>query len=286
MKYLISLIVLVSVFLLLINIYEVKASENVWKIVKSIIIFLISTIIFYEISIYIRKSKIEKAENISTLVLLTGIIISSLIALSIFGVSLSGLLIGGTFGGFIIGLALQPIIGNLFAGILILVTRYIEVGSKIRILTSQIPYQVSMLPAYKFFSVDNIDIGYVCMVKEIGFFFSQLVTEDGKLLKVPNLVLMNSIVMNIGTEESDYRVVSIRIEFPIKLKKVKSLDKLEKMIKSAIKEYKVIEGPYFNEQSDKENIIIQLKVESKWKEWKKTKSEILKKLMDLRRRLS
>jgi small-conductance mechanosensitive channel len=60
----------------------------------------------------------------------------------------------------VFGLALQPILSNLFAGIIILSTRYVEVGKKIKILSSQIPYGLVSPPPYKFLSVENTDLGY------------------------------------------------------------------------------------------------------------------------------
>jgi hypothetical protein len=63
-----------------------------------------------------------------------------------------------------------------------------------------------------------------------------------------------------------------------------SLEELEEKIKKTLKGFKIVEGPYFNEQSDKEYVFITLKIEAK-ENWKQTKSEALKKLLILKEKL-
>jgi len=62
------------------------------------------------------------------------------------------------------------------------------------------------------------------------------------------------------------------------------LEELERRIKKALKGFKILEGPYFNEQSDKEYVFITIKIEAQ-DNWKKVKSEALKRLLILKERL-
>jgi tRNA(Glu) U13 pseudouridine synthase TruD len=74
---------------------------------------------------------------------------------------------------------------------------------------------------------------------------------------------LNSVILDRDKENV---IISVRVEFPLKLKV--DLEKLEDKIKRSLKEFNVVEGPYFNEQSDKEHVFITLKVETK-ENWKK-----------------
>jgi small-conductance mechanosensitive channel len=179
----------------------------------------------------------------------------------------------------VLGLALQPILSNLFAGIIILSTRYIEVGKNIKILSSQIPFGLVPLPPYKFLSVENTDLGYKGSIKKVTLFYSIFQSEEGEEIKIPNAILLNSVILERDKENA---IISVRVEFPLKLKI--GLEKLEDEIKRSLKGFNIVEGPYFNEQSDKEHVFITLKVESK-DNWKKTKSEVLKRLLILKEKL-
>jgi small-conductance mechanosensitive channel len=206
-------------------------------------------------------------------------IIAGLIVLKIWGIDTTIILQSSVLLGLILGLALQPILSNLFAGIIILSTRYVEVGKRIRIISSQIPYSLTQLPAYKFFSVESSDLGYKGVIKKVTLFYSVFETERGDEIRIPNSILLQSVILDVEKENT---VVSIRVEYPLKLKV--GLEELEKRIKKALKGFKILEGPYFNEQSDKEYVFITVKIEAQ-DNWKKVKSEALKRLLILKERL-
>ncbi len=219
------------------------------------------------------------SKNFSNLLHVLAFLIAGIIILRVWNVDTSFILQSSVLLGLILGLALQPILSNLFAGIIILSTRYVEVGKRIKILSSQIPYGLVPLPAYKFLSVENTDLGYKGSIKKVTLFYSVFQSDEGEEIKIPNAILLNSVILE---REKENAIVSVRVEFPLKLKI--SLDKLEDEIKKVLKDYKIIEGPYFNEQSDKEYVFITLKVETK-KNWKETKSEVLKRLLLLKKKV-
>jgi hypothetical protein len=70
-----------------------------------------------------------------------------------------------------------------------LLTGMIKPESQIRILTSNIPFQSASLPSYKFFSQDVIYAGYMGTVIEIGLFYTKVLSEEGKVIKIPNTIL-------------------------------------------------------------------------------------------------
>jgi len=219
------------------------------------------------------------SKNFSNLLYVLAFLIAGIIILRVWNVDTSFILQSSVLLCLILGLALQPILSNLFAGIIILSTRYVEVGKRIKILSSQIPYGLVPLPAYKFLSVESTDLGYKGSIKKVTLFYSVFQSDEGEEIKIPNAILLNSVILE---REKENAIVSVRVEFPLKLKI--SLDKLEDEIKKVLKDYKIIEGPYFNEQSDKEYVFIMLKVETK-KNWKETKSEVLKRLLLLKKKV-
>jgi small-conductance mechanosensitive channel len=242
----------VIIFLLVINYYLIKALDNL---------------------------NIQYSKNFTNLFHVLAFLIAALVILKIWNVDTSIILQSSVVLGLVLGLALQPILSNLFAGIIILSTRYVEVGKKIKILSSQIPYGLVPLPPYKFLSVENTDLGYKGSVKKVTLFYSIFQSEEGEEIKIPNAILLNSVILERDKENA---IISVRVEFPLKLKI--GLEKLEDEIKRSLKGFNIVEGPYFNEQSDKEHVFITLKVESK-DNWKKTKSEVLKRLLILKEKL-
>jgi len=249
------------------------------KTALSLFISLALVIFSLYISRHFDNLNLPYSKNFSNLIYVLSFIVASLIVLKIWGIDTTIILQSSVLLGLILGLALQPILSNLFAGIIILSTRYVEVGKRIRIISSQIPYGLTPLPAYKFLSVENSDLGYKGTIKKVTLFYSIFETERGDEIKIPNSILLQSVILDAERENV---TVSIRVEFPLKLKV--GLDELEEEIKKALKGFKIVEGPYFNEQSDKEYVFITLKVEAH-DNWKKVKSEILKKLLTLKERV-
>ncbi|MEM7816593.1 MAG: mechanosensitive ion channel family protein [Candidatus Aenigmatarchaeota archaeon] len=244
--------------------------------------FIVTILFFRSLGNRIKKLEIPKSKQVAQQIKIIGYLISVLILLSFFKELTTAILTIGTISGIVLGLTLQPVLGNFFAGVLITFTRFVEVGKKVRILSSSIPFGSSLFPAYKFLSVEEVDIGYKGEIIDIDWFFSLLKTEEGKVIRIPNLVLLNSAVVDYREEKFIY---SIRVEFPLRMKDDWNLEKLEDEIKRIVKDYNVIEGPYFNEQSDKNYVYIRLRIKAKEGNWQKEKSEVLKRLLDLKNSL-
>jgi small-conductance mechanosensitive channel len=253
--------------------------DYILKTTLSLFVILTLFIFGMYVSRYFDKLNLPYSKNFLNLIYVLSFIIAGLIVLKIWGIDTTIILQSSVLLGLILGLALQPILSNLFAGIIILSTRYVEVGKRIRIISSQIPYGLTQSPAYKFFSVESSDLGYKGVIKKVTLFYSVFETERGDEIRIPNSILLQSVILDVEKENT---VVSIRVEYPLKLKV--GLEELEKRIKRALKGFKILEGPYFNEQSDKEYVFITTKIEAQ-DNWKKVKSEALKRLLILKERL-
>ena len=253
------------------------------NLVKSLIIVVAGSIainiVGNAIIMYLRDRVKERAYAVGNVVKVIGILAVLLFAISISRLGAELALLGGAVTGLVLGLALQPVLGNLFAGIIILTTRFVEVGDTVRIVASQIPYQVASLPVYKYFSPDYVAPGYKGRVVEIGLIYTTLILDTGYELRVPNMVLLSSGVVDYTPKWSEKQVVLVRLELPLS---VIDLDKLEEEIRKVLEGLNVVAVDY-TEQSDKDFVIVRVKLEiPPGENWRSVKSEALKRLLKYR----
>jgi small-conductance mechanosensitive channel len=282
------LIAIISVTLyyfakLFLPLFGVVLDAEQLNLVKSLIIVVAGSIainiVGNAIIMYLRDRVKERAYAVGNVVKVIGILAVLLFAISTSRLGAELALLGGAVTGLVLGLALQPVLGNLFAGIIILTTRFVEVGDTVRIVASQIPYQVTSLPAYKYFSPDYVAPGYKGRVVEIGLIYTTLILDTGYELRVPNMVLLSSGVVDYTPKWSEKQVVLVRLELPLS---VIDLDKLEEEIRKALEGLNVVAVDY-TEQSDKDFVIVRVKLEiPPGEDWRAVKSEALKRLLKYR----
>ncbi|MFZ8809453.1 MAG: mechanosensitive ion channel family protein [Pyrobaculum sp.] len=282
------LIVIISVTLyyfakLFLPLFGVVLDAEQLNLVKSMIIVVAGAvainIVGNAIIVYLRDRVKEKAYAVGNVIKVIGILAVLLFAISTSRLGAELALLGGAVTGLVLGLALQPVLGNLFAGIIILTTRFVEVGDTVRIVASQIPYQVTLFPVYKYFSPDYVAPGYKGRVVEVGLIYSTLILDTGYELRVPNMVLLSSGVVDYTPKWSEKQVVFVRLELPLS---VIDLDKLEEEIRKVLEGLNVVAVDY-TEQSDKDFVIVRVKLEiPPGENWRAVKSEALKRLLKYR----
>jgi small conductance mechanosensitive channel len=268
---------------LFLPLFGVVLNAEQLNLVKSLIIVVAGiiaiNIVGNAIIVYLRDRVKERAYAVGNVVKVIGILAVLLFAISTSRLGAELALLGGAVTGLVLGLALQPVLGNLFAGIIILTTRFVEVGDTVRIVTSQVPYQVAFFPVYKYFSPDYVLPGYKGRVVEIGLFYTTLILDTGYELRVPNMVLLSSGVVDYTPKWSEKQVVLVRVELPLS---VIDLDKLEEEIRKALEGLNVVAVDY-TEQSDKDFVIVRVKLEiPPGENWRAVKSEALKRLLKYR----
>ncbi|MGH9299148.1 MAG: mechanosensitive ion channel domain-containing protein, partial [Acidimicrobiales bacterium] len=106
---------------------------------------------------------------------IVGLIIVVIVTIIMLGVNVTHLLAAGAITGVVIGIAAQQSLGNVFAGIVLMVARPFTVGQRIRIRSG---------------SFGGIFDGEV---RALGLTYVDLVTDDGPL-KVPNLGMLAAAV--------------------------------------------------------------------------------------------
>jgi small-conductance mechanosensitive channel len=215
------------------------------------------------------KSQLGKeAPVLSNAVAVIGYIVSAVAAAFYLSFSPTALLAGAAFSGLVLGLALQPTLGSFFAGILILLSGAVKPGSQVRILTWHIPFQWAFTPGYKYFSPDSVYAGYMGEVKEVGLFFTKIITEEGQMMKIPNTIIATDAAILSYTEENYF--FNVRYEFSNRFDPEMVLLR----VREIMNKFPVV-NVFVNEQSDKEYYIVKAVLNAKEKEHALIKSEIL-----------
>jgi len=225
------------------------------------------------------KSKLgNNAPILSNTVAVLGYLAAAGLAATYLSFSPSALLAEAAFSGLVLGLALQPTLGSFFAGLLILLSGAIRPGSQVRILTWHIPFQWAFTPGYKYFSPDSVYAGYMGVVKEVGLFFTKIMTEEGQMMKIPNSILATDAAV-LSYTEGDY-FFNVRYEFPNRFDPEMVLERTRAMLEG----YPVV-NLFINEQSDKEYYIVKAVLNAREKDHSLIKSEILTQLVRLHKQL-
>jgi small-conductance mechanosensitive channel len=121
--------------------------------------------------------------------LMTGVAVL-IVALRIAGLSADQLLLGGAFTAIVVGLAAQQTIGNVFAGLIIVLSRPFRVGQRVRVLAGALAGSVEGT------------------VSSVGLLHVSLVTSTGRVM------IPNSLLMQVGIEPIDEPArVDVRAKF-------------------------------------------------------------------------
>jgi len=217
---------------------------------------------------------------VRNVVVVMGYVAVGLIVLAIFEVTGVSAVAGATVSGLVIGLGLQPILANLFAGLIILGTGFLKPGANVKI-SGGLPLSPVSFPAYKMFSRDEFMPTLRGIVVEVGLMHTKILSDSGELVKIPNnIAFTHSVVME---EKEEPKTVRVRYEFPVQYDPEIVLQKiLEELGKNKISDYKV----YLEEQSDKNYYIVLLVATSppntKVREFR---SELLKHMIKVHRTL-
>jgi len=109
------------------------------------------------------------------IVLLGGYLVAAISVCDLVGIQLRQLLVGGAITGIILGLAAQPVLGNLFAGLVLLFARPYVPGQQVRVLSGALngPHRGVIVSA--------------------GLLYTMLETADGPL-NIPNSALLAAAV--------------------------------------------------------------------------------------------
>jgi small conductance mechanosensitive channel len=175
------------------------------KLILAIVTFVIGVLLIKLITKLLKKSKmLQKADKTVAKYAVTGIkallyIILVISVVAILGVPMASMVAVLASCGVAIGLALQGALSNLAGGIMLLIFR---------------PFRVD----------DLIEAsGELGVAKEIGLFYTQLLTLDNRRVLIPNGTMMNANVVNYSAEplrRVDIDFTTAKSEDPEKIQKI------------------------------------------------------------------
>ncbi|MEM1526663.1 MAG: mechanosensitive ion channel family protein [Ignisphaera sp.] len=192
-----------------------QSSGIMQKIAVFAIVFTAGVIV----SVLIRKSitkflstKISRAlaANIARVVYYTLLLISLIAALGAIGIDLTGLAIAGGFAGIVIGIALQPILSNLFSGIYLMIEKTVNVGEFVEI---------------------NNNLGEIVNISPM---FTRIRTVDGHIVSIANTQIIGSVIKNYS------KAIARRVEFNISIAYKENAEKAYNIVKRILDEHPYI----------------------------------------------
>jgi len=162
----------------------------------------------------VKKARIEATPeviyNIAKVAKFTIVIIGFFVALSILRVDLTGLLVAAGFAGVVVGLAAQQTLGQLFAGIAILIEGRLKVGDSIRI---------------------GDDWG---LVESVGLLSTRIRLWSGEILTIPNGDVMASKIYNYS------RPIARRVDVVLGISYASDISKAMSIIRSVLDEKELV----------------------------------------------
>jgi len=148
---------------------------------------------------------------------------------TLFGVNLTAVLIGAGFLGIVLGLAAQQVLGNIFAGFSLLVSKPFEIGDRVRLATSSYGLTGST------YAHESEPSGFIGVVQDIGIFITRVLLDNGLLAVFPNSVVIGSLIVNYS--KVALRTVRVRMDLDNKL----DYDKFKSRLLEALKKYDTVE---------------------------------------------
>lgn len=177
-----------------------------WQIIGALLVLLIG---FKLVNVFVRKLSASKgfekldsnmASFLSNVLKISLKLVLIIAAVSMVGIQTSALIAALTTCGAAIALALQGGLSNIAAGVIIVLCRPFHVG-------------------------DFITVGGVSgVVKEIGIYYTTIITPDNQRIMMPNGALSNSTITNLSTEATR------RIDFEFSVAYASDIDLVRKVL--------------------------------------------------------
>jgi small-conductance mechanosensitive channel len=187
---------------------------TLFEFIVVILVLLFSFAIGKAISIYIRRSLKErmKKEHQRSFVRVTYIIIiifALFLILPILGIDPSGLVVAAGFLGLVIGLASQSVLGNLIAGIFLVIEKPMKIG-------------------------DQVDVeGKMGYVEDVRIMSTIIRTYDGVYVRIPNEKVFTTNISNLVAHPAR------RLEYIVGIRYRDDADRAVAIIKDIIDNYPI-----------------------------------------------
>lgn len=186
------------------------------EVVFKVAVFIAVLIAGISISVVIKRAFLKFlstrvsnaiASNLSRALYYVMVFIVVAVALGTVGIDLTGFIIAGGFAGIVVGVALQPVLSNLFAGLYLMIEKTINVGEVVEI------------------------SGNAGEVTEVSPIFTRIRTFDGFIVSVANTQIISGVTKNFS------RAVARRVEFRIGIAYREDAEKAYRIIKGVVDEH-------------------------------------------------
>jgi small-conductance mechanosensitive channel len=187
---------------------------TVFELLVVILVLVLSMLIGKAISLYIRRSLKDrvKKEHQRSIVRITYIIImifALFMILPILGIDPSGLVVAAGFLGLVIGLASQSVLGNLIAGIFLVIEKPMKIG-------------------------DQVDVeGKMGYVEDVKIMSTIIRTYDGVYVRIPNEKVFTTNISNLVAHPAR------RLEYTVGIRYRDDADNAVAIIKNIINDYPI-----------------------------------------------
>ncbi|MGH2639880.1 MAG: mechanosensitive ion channel family protein [Rhabdochlamydiaceae bacterium] len=159
----------------------------------------------------VPKIGVTRTHGIKNVFQLAAGILLIVVVFGLLGFNLTSALIGAGFLGIVLGLAAQQVLGNIFAGILLLGSRPFEIGERLTIVTSTYGLLGQSYPH------EHLLNGFTGVVEDVGIFFTKVRFDDGTPAVFPNSSIIGALIVNHSrVSERSTRVrmnLDVRIDY-------------------------------------------------------------------------
>ncbi len=191
---------------------------------------------------------------LETLVFYLLLAVSGIAALAPFGINPSALLVAGGFAGIVVGLAAQNTLGNLVAGVMLLIEQPLRVGDPVTV------------------------AGVSGVVANISVFSTQIRTWDGPLVRIPNSTVFNELITNY------VRVRARRVELLVGIHYNSDIERARQALLELMQDHPfclVNPGPEaFVEEYGDSSIVLRVRCWAPPQAWFATKVELMTRIKE------
>lgn len=136
-------------------------------------------------------------DSVTGVYLIHILLYAGLVLLVIFAVggTLSGFLVSGTLLSVMLGVAGQSFFANFFGGLAIAIFKPFELGDHVQLVAWQLPVMAETYPH------ETRSQGYRGFIRDINLFFSEIRLDDGRVMRIPNGVMINAGIVQMHQYE-------------------------------------------------------------------------------------
>ena len=210
-------------------------NEQIARLIDVALIFVTGVVAIMLLSRLIARHVVPYlgptgSNAIALLLQVVGFSVILLMVFSITGINFVGALVGAGFFGLVVGLAAQAVLGNLFSGLMLVASRPFNIGDRIALVT----WQYGKFPPS--LSHGWLEPSYTGQVKEITLIYTKILTDSNALVKVPNGIVTQSLILNLSHDKHGH--VGTQFEVPIQI----DPDELHKSLSSQLSGMPDFEG--------------------------------------------